>query len=94
MWVRSLGGEDLLEKVMATHSSNLAERMPWTEEPGRLQFMGCKESDITEATLHTHTHMQTFHLYYKNFLSVESYGICDVLIWFGLMSSGFIHVIA
>ena len=35
--VRSLGGEDLLEKEMATHSSILAWKMSWTEEPGRLQ---------------------------------------------------------
>ena len=39
-WVRSLGGEDLLEKEMATHSSILARKIPWTEEPGRLQSMG------------------------------------------------------
>ena len=39
-WVRSLGWEDLLEKVMATHSSILAWRIPWTEEPGGLQFLG------------------------------------------------------
>ena len=39
-WVRSLGWEDLLEKEMATHSSTLAWRIPRTEEPGRLQFMG------------------------------------------------------
>ena len=39
-WVRSLGREDALEKEMATHSSILAWRIPWTEEPGRLQFMG------------------------------------------------------
>ena len=38
--VRSLGGEDHLEKEMATHSSTLAWRIPWTEEPGRLQSMG------------------------------------------------------
>ena len=38
-WVRSLGWEDLLEKEMATHSSTLAWRIPWTEEPGRLQSM-------------------------------------------------------
>ena len=47
-WVQSLGGEDLLEKGMATHSSILAWRIPWTEEPGGLQSMGCKESDTTE----------------------------------------------
>ena len=39
-WVRSLGREDLLEKEMATHSSTLAWKIPWTEEPGRLQSMG------------------------------------------------------
>ena len=39
-WVRFLGWEDPLEKEMATHSSILARRIPWTEEPGRLQFMG------------------------------------------------------
>ena len=38
--VRSLGGEDPLEKEMATHFSILAWRIPWTEEPGRLQSMG------------------------------------------------------
>ena len=37
--VRSLGQEDPLEKEMATHSSILAWRIPWTEEPGRLQFI-------------------------------------------------------
>ena len=37
-WVRSLGWEDPLEKRMATQSSSLAWRIPWTEEPGRLQF--------------------------------------------------------
>ena len=39
-WVRSLGQEDLLEKEMATHSSILAWKIPWTEEPGRLQSTG------------------------------------------------------
>ena len=38
--VRSLGQEDPLEKEMATHSSTLTWKIPWTEEPGRLQFMG------------------------------------------------------
>ena len=38
--VQSLGWEDLLEKEMATHSSTLAWKIPWTEEPGRLQSMG------------------------------------------------------
>ena len=39
-WVQSLGLEDPLEKEMATHSSTLAWKIPWTEEPGRLQSMG------------------------------------------------------
>ena len=39
-WVLSLGGEDPLEKEMATHSSTLTWKIPWTEEPGRLQSMG------------------------------------------------------
>ena len=38
--VRSLGREDLLEKEIATHSSTLAWKIPWTKEPGRLQSMG------------------------------------------------------
>ena len=38
--VQSLGGEDPLEKEIATHSSTLAWKIPWTEEPGRLQSMG------------------------------------------------------
>ena len=39
-WVQSLGREDLLEKEMAPHSSILAWKIPWMEEPGRLQSMG------------------------------------------------------
>ena len=39
-WVRSLGQEDPLEKEIATHSSTLAWKIPWTEECGRLQFTG------------------------------------------------------
>ena len=44
-WVRSLGWEDPLEESMPTHSSILAWRVSWTEEPG-----GLKQSDMTEAT--------------------------------------------
>ena len=52
-WVRFLGREDPLEKEMATHSSILAWRISWTEEPGGLQSTGCEESDTTER-LHFH----------------------------------------
>ena len=44
-WVQSLGREDPLEEGMATHSSVLAWRIPWTEDPGGLQSMGPEESD-------------------------------------------------
>ena len=48
-WVQSLGCEDLLEKEMATHSSILAWKIPWTEEPGGLYSpWGHRESDMTE----------------------------------------------
>ena len=46
-WVQFLGREDPLEKEMAIHSSILAWKIPWTEEPGRLQSMGLQESGTT-----------------------------------------------
>ena len=52
-WVQSLGQQDPLEKEMAAHSSTFAWRIPWTEEPGGLQFIGSLESDTTER-LHFH----------------------------------------
>ena len=45
--------EDPLKESTATHSSVPAWTIPWTEEPGRLWSIGCKESDTTEATQHT-----------------------------------------
>ena len=53
MWVRSLGWEDSLEEGMATHSSILAWKIPWTEEPGGLQSIGSQRvrhdwSDLVE----------------------------------------------
>ena len=42
-WVRSLNQEDPLEKEIATNSSTLAWKIPWTEDPGRLQSMGLQE---------------------------------------------------
>ena len=47
MQVQSLGQEDALAKEMATHSSILTERIPWTEEPGGPQSMGSQEADVT-----------------------------------------------
>ena len=57
MWVQSLGPEDPLEEEMATHSSVLAWKIPWTEEPGGVQSMGGKEWILLSiARTHTHTH--------------------------------------
>ena len=53
IWVSSLSWEDPPEEGMATHSSIPAWRIPWTEKPGELSFMGCKELDTTEATKHS-----------------------------------------
>ena len=46
-WVRFLDQDDPLEKEMATHSSILTCKTPWTEEPGRLQTMGSQDLDTT-----------------------------------------------
>ena len=58
-WVRSLGREDPLEKGMATHSSILAWRTPWTEEPGWLHSMGLQRVGYNQAT-NTHTNILSF----------------------------------
>ena len=58
MWAGSLGQEDPLEEEMATHSSILAWKIPWTEQPGRLQSMVHKGLDTTECE-HTHTHVNS-----------------------------------
>ena len=64
-WVQSLGREDPLEKGMATHSSILAWRIPWTEEPGGLQSMGSqrvREDWVTD----THIYKQRVSAKIKN----------------------------
>ena len=56
MWetcVRSLGWEDPLEKEMATHSSSLAQKIPWMDEPGGLQSMGSQRVGHGWATSHS-----------------------------------------
>ena len=63
MWVQSLGQEDPLEKGMATHSSILAWRIPWTEEPGRLQSMRLAKNQTQLKQHHTaHFKIQCGHL--------------------------------
>ena len=57
MRVRSLGQDDPLEEEMATHSSILVWRIPWTEEPGGLQSMGSQKVRQDLMTEHTHRYM-------------------------------------
>ena len=62
MWVKFLGQEDPLEEELATHSSILAWKIPWTKEPGRLQSMRSQRVGQTRlctcVRVHTHTHIQ------------------------------------
>ena len=57
-WIRSLGWEDLLEELLATHSSILAWRIPCTEEPAGLQSMGSQRIGHVWVTKHIHTLLQ------------------------------------
>ena len=70
-WVQSLGQEDPLEKEMATHSSILAWRIPWTEEPGGLQSTGSQSqtrlSNLTFSDL-SYSVPVTLLTLYQNFL--------------------------
>ena len=59
MWVRSLGWEDSLEEEMATHSSILAWKIPWTEKPGELQSMGWQRNGHDWATQYKTWHHKT-----------------------------------
>ena len=54
MWIESLGWKDPLEKEMVTHSSILAWAIPWTEEPGGLQFSGFTRVSCDLMTEHQH----------------------------------------
>ena len=58
MWVQSLGWEDPLEKRIVTHSSNLAWRIPWTEEPGRLHSMG------SQRAVNSHIYIYICHIFF------------------------------
>ena len=63
-WVQSLGQKDPLEKEMATHSSMLAWRIPWTEEPGGLQSM---RSQRVRHDWSTNTHTHTVTMFWNSF---------------------------
>ena len=66
MWVQSLGQEDPLEEGMATHSSILAWRIPWTEEPGGLQSIEKSQTQLKQLSMHA------FHYSIPNLLSVAA----------------------
>ena len=69
MRVQSLGQEDPLEKEMAIHFSILPWEISWTEEPGRLWFMGSQTVGHNLATKHTHTHTHTqYFMFFKAIL--------------------------
>ena len=76
-WVRSLGWEDSLEKGMAVHSSILAWRIPWIEDPGRLQSLWSQSqtqlSNFHSLTFSTYlrTPMSSFILYIEKFTHLE-----------------------
>ena len=93
------GWEDPLEKEMATHSSILAWRIPWTEQPGRLQFMetqrvrhnwACTHMGVGEhARTHTHTHkhkVREKQKLHNDLSNLISYFGC-YMIWIGLQHS-------
>ena len=71
-WVRTPGGEEPLEKGMATHSSILVWKIPWTEESDRLQSMGPQKLGHDQANnTHTHTHKNLYvRLYYCLFVFI------------------------
>ena len=70
MWVQSLGWKDPLEEGMATYSGIFAWRIPWTEEPGRLQSMGSQRIRHDWMTEHSSTH--NCNLLSKYVISVSS----------------------
>ena len=63
MWIPSVGWEDPLEKEMAIHSSILACKIPWTEEPGGLQSIGSQRVGHSRACAHTHVILYASVLY-------------------------------
>ena len=85
MQVQSLGGEDSLEDGMATHSSILSWRIPWTEEPGSPQ--GCKELGTTEVTYQAHAKQVTLKL--NDLKQQEFIFSYNSVGWLGRFSTGF-----
>ena len=76
-WVPSLGWEDFLEKGMATHSSMLAWRIPWTKEPGGLQPMGLQRVG--------QLHFTSIDLYINIFIFKYIYLYLNIYIYRGML---------
>ena len=70
-WIRSLCREDPLEKEMATHSSTLAWKIPWTEEPGRLQSIGVAKSWTQLSDFTGHRSCQKYSCREKNLHAIH-----------------------
>ena len=88
--VCSMGREDPLEKGTATHSRILAWRIPWAEEPGRLQPIGSQRvrHDLaTNTHAHTHAHTQTHKLTPEPMFFPRSFAASDTIIIFLSMSA-------
>ena len=83
-WVWSLGREDPLEKEMATHSSTLAWKIPWMEEPGRLQSMGSQRVGQDWVTFFS------FFAHYTNFFAITHSVILSWYLWFLFSGVSFI----
>ena len=64
MWVPSLVWDNSLEKEMASHSSNLAWKIPWTEEPGGLQSMELQSQTQPREHAHTYAYIQYMYIVY------------------------------
>ena len=73
--VQSLGWEDPLEKEIAIHSSILAWKIPWMEEPGRLQSIGLEELDTTSQLNNNH-HPKIYHLSHFNSVDLSTSHCC------------------
>ena len=84
-WVQSLGGEDPLEEGMATHSSVLAWRILWTEEPGRLQSMGSQRVRHDWAIKHTQI-LNHYIVYLKLIKLYINYVLMKKQIWMCLIN--------
>ena len=95
--VQSLGWYDPLEKEMATHSSIFTWKIPWTEEPSRLQSMGSQRvghywaNECSHAHTHTHTHTQSQHFFHEILSEWNSFRKSKVTLAFIILAQHYQH---